>query len=82
MTRDIIINCPHCEMLILIKETEINCAIFRHGAYKKDLKQINPHEKKEECDRLANENLIHGCSKPFRLIKENDEYKAQTCDYI
>jgi hypothetical protein len=39
-------------------KNEINCAIFRHGSYKKNLQQMNPHEKKEECDRLAQENLI------------------------
>ncbi len=78
---EIIIICPHCEDNILIMEKEINCAIFRHGVYKKTLKQINPHEKKEECDRLVNENLIYGCGKPFKLIKE-EEYKAIVCDYI
>jgi len=63
-------------------ENEINCAIFRHGAYIKNLKQINPHACKKECDRLVEENLIHGCGKPFRLVKEGNEYKAIVCDYI
>jgi len=83
MSKDIIIICPHCEMNILIKENEINCAVFRHGVYKKDFAQMNPHEKKEECDRLLQEDLIHGCGKPFKLIKDKDEeYKALVCDYI
>ena len=79
---EIILSCPHCEMQILIMENEINCAIFRHGAYKENMNQINPHTCKEECERLVKENLIHGCGKPFRLIKENNEYKAIICDYI
>ncbi len=79
---EIIISCPHCDKNILIMENEINCAIFRHGSYKKNLQQMNPHEKKEECDRLAQENLIYGCGKPFRLIKEENIYKAIICDYI
>ncbi len=79
---EIIILCPHCQNNILIMKNEINCAIFRHGSYKKNLKQMNPHEKKEECDRLAQENLIYGCGKPFRLIKEENIYKAIVCDYI
>ncbi len=78
---EIIISCPHCDQNILVMEKEINCAIFRHGSYKINLKQINPHEKKEECDRLAKEDLIFGCGKPFRIIKE-EEYKAIICDYI
>lgn len=82
MTTEIIVLCPHCKNDILIMENEINCAIFRHGVYKKTFRQINPHENKETCDKLFAEDLIHGCGKPFKLIKENDEYKAEICDYI
>lgn len=79
---EIVVPCPHCEKQILIMQKEINCAIFRHGAFKKDKKQVNPHTKKEECDRLVRENLIYGCGKPFKLVKEKEEYKAIVCDYI
>ena len=34
----------------------------------KGVKQIDPHLKKEECDRLKSKNLIYGCGKPFQLI--------------
>lgn len=80
--KEIIVICPHCELDILIMENEINCSIFRHGVYKKNFKQMNPHEKKEECERLAKENLIHGCGKPFKISKDIKEYKAVICDYI
>jgi len=80
MSSEIVVLCPHCESNILI--TEINCAIFRHGAYKENYNQMNPHERKEECDRLVSENLVFGCGKPFKLVKESEEYKAIVCDYI
>ena len=78
----LIVECPHCKSYIYILKNEINCKIFRHGVYKSNNKQINPHMKKEECDKLIKQNLIFGCGKPFKLIKEKNEYKAITCDYI
>jgi hypothetical protein len=71
-----IINCPHCHEYIEI--VEINCSIFRHGVYKTNYQQINPHLPKAECDRLQQNDLIFGCGKPF-IIREN---KAEICDYI
>ena len=77
---DIIIICPHCSNSIMIQQ--LNCKIFRHGIYKDSYKQINPHMKKENCDRLREQNKIYGCGKPFKLIIENDNYKAIECEYI
>ena len=74
----LIVKCPHCNEEILINKNEINCAIFRHGVFKKNMEQINPHLNKEECIRLYNNNLIYGCGKPFRIDKD----KANICDYI
>ncbi len=62
-----IVECPHCLMMIEI--TEINCAIFRHGVYKKNNKQINPHMSKADCDKLFNQGKIYGCGKPFKIIQ-------------
>ena len=45
-----LIICPHCNKYIEI--IEINCGIFRHGTYKSNNEQIDPHLKKEECDNL------------------------------
>jgi hypothetical protein len=72
------IKCPHCFLEILVNIKEINCAIFRHGVYKHNMEQINPHLCKSECDRLFNENLIYGCGKPFKIV--NNE--AIICEYI
>lgn len=77
----IFVECPHCKCLVEI--LEINCAIFRHGTYKQNGQQLNPHLPKADCDRLVAADAIHGCGKPFQLIKrEGDVYEAVVCDYI
>jgi hypothetical protein len=76
----LIVKCPHCEELIEI--LELNCKIFRHGVFKHNLQQLNPHTPKLNCDYYADHNLIFGCGKPFMLIKEEDKYIAKECDYI
>ena len=81
MDNYIIIICPHCNVEILVYENEIKCAIFRHGIYKDTYKQINPHLSRELCEKLINDNLIIGCGKPFQLIKKNNTWKAEICDY-
>ena len=82
MEEYIIVNCPHCDQLIMTYLKEFNCKIFRHGIYKKSYKQIDPDLKKEECDRLFSEKLIYGCGKPFKLSVNDNNYKAEVCDYI
>ena len=54
----IIVNCPNCNDMVYIKIKEFNCHIFRHGIYKNNYKQIDPHLNKIECDRLFNQKLI------------------------
>ena len=82
MDSHIIIQCPHCKDYIQVLKKEFNCKIFRHGIFKSNLKQIDPHLKKVECDRLKNEDLIFGCGKPFQLIELNGSFIAVICDYI
>jgi hypothetical protein len=77
METELIINCPHCDQLIIIEK--LNCRIFRCGLYKHNYIQINPHLNKNICDELASNNLIYGCGKPFRI---DDNNKALICDYI
>ena len=60
---------------------ELNCRIFRHGVYKDNYKQIDPHMKKDECDLLKEKGLIYGCSKPFKINFDGFWY-AEICDYI
>ena len=78
----IILTCPHCEHFILIHRNEINCAIFRHAAFKENFTQVNPHMPKDQCDQLIALDKVFGCAKPFKIINQNDNYVAIPCDYI
>lgn len=75
-----IIHCPHCNECIIIEK--LNCAIFRHGAFKQTGMQLNPHLAKELCDKYFNEATIYGCGKPFKVVVKDGVYVAERCDYI
>ena len=80
LIKDFVVICPHCNLHVMIQE--INCSIFRHGVYKNNKQQMNPHASKDECDKCVKEDLIIGCGKPFKLVLNNNEYTAVVCDYI
>lgn len=76
-------DCPTCNGAIIVAPHELNCRIFRHGVYRTTGEPIPPHTSKEECDRLFFHALIHGCGKPFQVIRQEDgTEKAVLCDYI
>ena len=77
-------NCPHCSLMIQVDKNQANCLIFRHGILKNKLTQIDPHLPKKDCDYLFDQDLIYGCSKPFRLVKNstNEISFVEICDYI
>lgn len=80
---DIIFQCCHCNNSFIVNEKEFNCKILRHGIYKNNLKQIDPHLPKNKCDELYKKNLIYGCGKPLKIIKNDEnEYDVIICDYI
>lgn len=72
----LIVTCPHCGEYVEI--IELNCRIFRHGVYKKNMTQINPHMPQPECEALVKADEIYGCGKPFRI----NAITAEICDYI
>ena len=74
--------CPHCDCHLVVHRNEINCSIFRHAVYKHNMQQINPHESKENCDKLIQEDKVFGCGKPFKIITEENKYQIIICDYI
>ena len=80
MTEEYIVVCPHCNQLIIIEK--INCAIFRHGIFKKNGNQIDPHSSKELCEYYIKKNIIYGCGKPFKIILLNNQLQTEICDYI
>ena len=75
-----ILQCLYCNEYILIEK--INCGIFRHGVFKDTMKQVDPHETKENCDNYAKQNLIYGCGKPFKITHINQVFKIEICDYM
>ena len=77
---DNIVLCPHCNEPIIIEQ--INCGIFRHGFFIESNQQIEPHSTKTECDFYLQNNMIYGCSKPFKIIMYNNKIKAIKCEYI
>ena len=77
----LIIECPHCKCMVYVES--INCAIFRHAAYKHNQQPIPPHSSKEVCDRLSEKGVIYGCAGPFKLVTNGiGGYDAIICDYI
>jgi hypothetical protein len=71
-------NCPHCDLMIEVLKTQVNCTIFRCGKYKLNNEQLNPHAQKDLCDQLFKQDLIWGCGKPFKF----DGIKVEKCGYI
>ena len=78
---NIIVTCPHCKLLIQTLVKEFNCKIFRHGIFKIDYTQIDPHLPKKECDKLKEKGLIYGCGKPYELVKKENDWIAVACEY-
>jgi hypothetical protein len=83
---NLVVECPHCKDPILIEK--LNCCIFRHGAFKSNGRQINPHAHKDLCDFYVKKDLINGCGKPFQVIQnensknDDDKFIAIICEYI
>jgi hypothetical protein len=83
---DYVFTCLHCEQTFIIHINDFNCKILRHGVYKHNLEQINPHATKEECDALVASGQIYGCAGPLLITKSGTDgghsYRVTICDYI
>ena len=77
---ELIIICPHCQLSVIIEK--LNCCIFRHGIMKNSGIQMDPHTPQNICDDLIKSQLIFGCGKPFKIIKKDNVYIAEICEYI
>lgn len=78
----LIFTCPHCGGHIEVLSSETNCCIFRHGQFRSNGAQVNPHASKAECDKLIEEDAVFGCCKPFRLSITNCIWEINKCDYV
>ena len=79
---DVVLKCKHCDENFIVNKNDFNCRILRHGVFKSNLQPIPPHESKENCDRLFNNNLIYGCGKPLIITEKNKEFDVEICNYI
>lgn len=77
-----VFECPHCNLLVQVKEKDLRCKIFRHAVYKANNKPIKPHAPQADCERLLAQNLVYGCAKPFRLVTTGKVLRAEICGYI
>lgn len=87
-----IFQCPNCGGIVQVEQGQLNCRIFRHGYFfvktgpKSDelvlTTQMNPHESKEVCDQLVQDNKVIGCAKPFRVVERDGLKIVETCGYI
>lgn len=73
-----IIECPHCQGIVQVNHSDINCQIFRHAVYKHNQQPIHPHMSKQACDLLHQTGRIYGCGRPFRF----DGREVHPCDYV
>jgi len=79
-----IFECPHCNFPVQVSEHGVKCGIFRHATMKSTGKQINPHAPQDHCDRLLAQDLVYGCTKPFKLFRgpNGAVSHADKCAYI
>ena len=73
-------DCPHCCCQFVMSESEIACGIVRHGAIGDN--PIPPHAPKEECEKYLQMPNVRGCCKPVKIVKKENVYCAEICDYI
>lgn len=79
---DHVFECKHCNEFFIVNSKDFNCMILRHGVNKNTFQYINPHTAKTECDILFKNNMIYGCGKPLKIIKNNNGYEVIICEYI
>lgn len=77
-----VFSCPHCLGTIIVHNNETRCCIFRHGVFKNNFQQMNPHTSKDDCERFVTNGEIEGCGKPFRFVFSYPDNYVEKCDYI
>ena len=83
-----IFTCLHCHEPFIVRSSDFNCRILRHGAYKATLEPIPPHATKDECDALVQSGTIYGCAGPLQIVAGDGAvagdgtWDVVICDYI
>ena len=79
---NLIFDCPHCKLQILVHIDDIRCGIFRHAVMKNGYQAVNPHLSEADCQRMILFDLVYGCCLPFQIIRNGDGHQAVKCGYI
>jgi hypothetical protein len=72
------LRCPRCRIQIEVLAKNMRCRVFRCGVYKKSLRPINPHSSLKACTKMLNDDLIYGCTQPFKILQNME---VIICDY-
>lgn len=77
-----VLECPQCAGVLLVREEELQCGIFRHAA-DAQMNPLPPHASQTECESKTS----YGCGKPFRIhyhpgVIRNIISGIEICDYI
>ena len=64
-----VIDCPYCGLPIEI--ISFNCRIYRHGYFKKNMRQLGQHIKESTVDNLLKQNnIIPPCGRQFKIHED------------
>lgn len=81
----LLIKCPNCSGVVQVHKSETNCCIFRHGIYRNNFTQVNPHASQAQCESLIKSKQVYGCCLPFQLLKTTNNksiISVQKCGFI
>lgn len=80
---DLVISCAHCKGTIVVNKKDINCKQFVHATYKDNqLKPVNPHASKQQCEELKAKDEVYGCANAFALVQDDDgSWKSVVREY-
>lgn len=60
------IACPHCDDIVYI--TKVKCALFLHAYNTETNKQLNPHTKWYNVDKIRRSGKLGGCGGRFKIV--------------
>jgi hypothetical protein len=80
MDNDLTLVCPNCYGTVIVNKLDTNCCIFRHGIWKSNNTQVDPHATEAVCMNAVKNDLIFGCGRPFRLDLKT--MTTMVCDYL
>lgn len=69
-------HCPYLDCNLVLQIDQVNCSIFRCGAWIGGV-LLPPHASKAECESKP---LLYGCGRPIKYNSEKDGFDK--CDYI